>query len=94
VGHASQKDNRTEILITTGPGPTPELDGQDIGFGAVEEGYDVLAEISRAQTYAPSRILKAYNSIGETFGDSRAKTARLSWERPQDTFVIADCGRL
>ncbi|KAF4352248.1 hypothetical protein F8388_003645 [Cannabis sativa] len=83
-----------EFLITTGPGPCPELDNKNIVFGSVLEGLDVVTAIAAIPTYRPAERIKQFNDLAEFFGDERAQNARSSWNRPLKTIFISDCGEV
>ncbi|KAJ8767710.1 hypothetical protein K2173_020650 [Erythroxylum novogranatense] len=83
-----------EFLITTGPGPCPQLDNKNIVFGAVLEGLDVVTSIASIPTYKPSERIRQFNDLAEFLGDERAQTARAIWNRPLKTVYISDCGEL
>ncbi|KAL9281198.1 Peptidyl-prolyl cis-trans isomerase CYP28 [Arabidopsis thaliana] len=83
-----------EFLITTGPGPSPQLDGGNIVFGTVLEGFDVVTSISSIPTYKPSENIKQFNDFAEFLGDERAQNARSLWNRPLKTVFISGCGEL
>ncbi|KAJ7295146.1 hypothetical protein O6H91_11G017300 [Diphasiastrum complanatum] len=83
-----------EFLITTGPGPVPQLDNGNIVFGTVLEGMDVVASLSALPTYKPSERVRQFNEIAELLGDDRAANARNVWDRPIKPVVISKCGEL
>lgn len=83
-----------EFLITTGPGPAPQLDNGNIVFGTVLEGLDVVAAIASVPTYKPSERIRQFNDIAEFLGDDRALNARNFWNRPLKSVVISKCGVL
>ncbi|KAF5469633.1 hypothetical protein F2P56_013691, partial [Juglans regia] len=83
-----------EFLITTGPGPCPQLDSKNIIFGTVLEGLDVVAAIASIPTYKPGERIRQFNDLAEFFGDERAQNARSIWNRPLKTVYISDCGEL
>ncbi|KAG9456223.1 hypothetical protein H6P81_000731 [Aristolochia fimbriata] len=83
-----------EFLITTGPGPCPQLDSQNIVFGTVLEGLDVVTSIATIPTYKPSERIRQFNDLAEFLGDERAQNARGIWDRPLKTIYISDCGEL
>ncbi|KAL9445596.1 hypothetical protein AB3S75_018569 [Citrus x aurantiifolia] len=83
-----------EFLITTGPGPCPQLDNKNIVFGTVLQGLDVVAAIASIPTYKPSERIQKYNELAAFIGDKRADTARAIWNRPLKTVYISDCGEL
>ncbi|KAJ1267978.1 hypothetical protein BS78_07G100800 [Paspalum vaginatum] len=86
--------HNVEFLVTTGPGPCPELDGQNIVFGTVLEGMDVIASIATIPTYKPAERIRFFNDFAQWIGDERAQTARTMWDRPLKTVYISDCGEL
>ncbi|KAL8127953.1 peptidyl-prolyl cis-trans isomerase CYP28, chloroplastic [Apium graveolens] len=86
--------HNVEFLITTGPGPVPDLDSKNIVFGAVLEGLDVVTSIAAIPTYKPGERIRQYNELAEFFGDERAKNARAIWNKPLQTVYISDCGVL
>ncbi|XAR66807.1 Peptidylprolyl isomerase [Bertholletia excelsa] len=83
-----------EFLITTGPGPCPQLDSRNIVFGTVLEGLDVVTTIASIPTYKPAERIRQYNNLAQFLGDERAKIARAIWNRPLKTVYISDCGEL
>ncbi|KAJ0235799.1 Peptidyl-prolyl cis-trans isomerase CYP28 [Hirschfeldia incana] len=83
-----------EFLITTGPGPCPQLDGGNIVFGTVLEGLDVVTSIAAVPTFKPSEKIRQFNDFAEFLGDERAQNARSLWNRPLKTVYISDCGEL
>lgn len=86
--------HNVEFLVTTGPGPCPELDGQNIVFGTVLEGMDVITSIATIPTYKPAERIRFFNEFAQLIGDERAQTARAMWDRPLKTVYISDCGEL
>ncbi|KAK8597903.1 hypothetical protein V6N13_095297 [Hibiscus sabdariffa] len=83
-----------EFLITTGPAPCPQLDNNNIVFGTVLEGLDVVTAIASIPTYKPSERIRQLNDLAEFFGDERAQKGRTLWNRPLKTVYISDCGEL
>ncbi|KAA8535281.1 hypothetical protein F0562_030284 [Nyssa sinensis] len=86
--------HNVEFLITTGPGPCPQLDNKNIVFGTVLEGLDIVTAIASIPTYKPGERIRQYNDFAEFLGDERAKNARAIWDRPLKTLYISDCGEL
>uniref|UniRef100_A0A7N0TSX8 Peptidyl-prolyl cis-trans isomerase n=1 Tax=Kalanchoe fedtschenkoi TaxID=63787 RepID=A0A7N0TSX8_KALFE len=83
-----------EFLITTGPGPCPQLDNNNIVFGTVIEGLDVVTAIAAIPTYKPAERIRQLNDLAGFFGDERAQNARATWNKPLKTLYISDCGDL
>ncbi|CAM8929046.1 unnamed protein product [Rhodiola kirilowii] len=83
-----------EFLITTGPGPCPQLDYKNIVFGTVIEGMDVVTAIAAIPTYKPAERIRQLNDLAGFFGDERAQNARATWNKPLKTLYISDCGEL
>ncbi|CAK9210804.1 unnamed protein product [Sphagnum troendelagicum] len=81
-----------EFLITTGPGPAPQLDNGNIVFGTILEGMDVVSAISTVPTYKPSSRIRQFNDFAELLGDDRAANARSLWNKPLKAIVIKSCG--
>lgn len=81
-----------EFLITTGPGPAPQLDNGNIVFGTILEGMDVVSAISTVPTYKPSSRIRQFNNFAELLGDDRAANARSLWNKPLKAIVIKSCG--
>ncbi|XP_051187084.1 peptidyl-prolyl cis-trans isomerase CYP28, chloroplastic [Lolium perenne] len=86
--------HNVEFLVTTGPGPCPELDGQNIVFGTVLEGMDIITNIATIPTYKPAERIQFFNDFAQLIGDERAQSARAMWDRPQKTVYISGCGEL
>ncbi|XP_074274027.1 peptidyl-prolyl cis-trans isomerase CYP28, chloroplastic [Silene latifolia] len=86
--------HNVEFLITTGPGPCPQLDGRNIVFGVVLEGMDVVRQIASIPTYKPGERIKLFNDLAEFLGDGRAENARNLWDRPLKSIYVSDCGQL
>ncbi|XP_042510075.1 peptidyl-prolyl cis-trans isomerase CYP28, chloroplastic [Macadamia integrifolia] len=83
-----------EFLVTTGPGPCPQLDNGNIVFGTVLEGLDVVTAIASIPTYKPAERIRQFNDFAELLGDERAQIARTIWNKPLKTVYISDCGEL
>lgn len=83
-----------EFLITTGPGPCPQLDNKNIVFGTVVEGLDVVTAIASIPTYKPAEKIRQLNDLAGYFGDERAQNARATWNKPLKTVYISDCGEV
>ncbi|CAA6670224.1 unnamed protein product [Spirodela intermedia] len=83
-----------EFMVTTGPGPCPQLDGLNIVFGTVLEGLDVVTTIASIPTYKPGERIRQFNDLAEFLGDDRAQNARAMWNRPLKSVFISNCGEL
>ncbi|CAI5473917.1 unnamed protein product [Closterium sp. Yama58-4] len=83
-----------EFLITTGPGPATQLDGDNIVFGTVLEGMEVVAAVAAVPTFQPSERIRQFNDFAALLGDDRAAKGRGTWNRPLKAIVIQDCGLL
>ena len=84
----------TEFLITTGPAPVPSLDGNNIVFGRVLEGMDVVTAVASVPTFKPSSNSRAWNQVAEWLKDERAEKARAVWNKPTKAIVITGGGVL
>ncbi|KAL4431600.1 hypothetical protein ABPG77_001442 [Micractinium sp. CCAP 211/92] len=76
------------LLITTGPGPVPSLDGENIVVGQVSEGLEVVAAITKVPTFTPNDNARAFNDFAQFIGDERAAKTRAKWGRPLQAVVI------
>ncbi|CAI6010686.1 unnamed protein product [Closterium sp. NIES-65] len=83
-----------EFLITTGPGPATQLDGDNIVFGTVLAGMEVVAAVAAVPTFQPSDRIRQFNDFAALLGDDRAAKGRGTWNRPLKAIVIQDCGLL
>jgi peptidyl-prolyl cis-trans isomerase B (cyclophilin B) len=82
----------TEFLITTGPGPVPRLDGQNIVFGKVVQGLDVVRAVATVPTFQPSERANAMNRLAAAIGDDRANAVRRKYGKPLKAVVILGSG--
>lgn len=82
----------TSFRITTGPAPAPYLDDENIVFGQVLEGLEVVRAIEAVPTFFPSGNARAYNDFARVLGDDRANTTRAKWGRPLKAVVITAAG--
>lgn len=83
-----------EFLITTGPGPVPRLDGQNIVFGRVVEGLGAVSRITAVQTFRPSDGNGSMNAFAKLIGDDRAANVKRKYGRPLQAVIITDAGLL
>lgn len=82
------------FLLCTGPGPALDLDGNNVVFGQVVEGLDVVQQMAAVPIIKPSETLVGYNQLAQFFGDDRAAKARDKWNKPLQALVITDAGIL
>ena len=75
-----------------GSGPSPELDGENIAFGQVLDGWDALTDIAAVPVIKASDTMETYNKIAQFFGDDRAARAKSKWGRPLKAIVITGSG--
>lgn len=71
-----------EFLITTGPGPVPSLDGENVVFGRVIEGLGTLSALADVPTFYPPERSRMLNNVAKVIGDDRAAKAQSNWGRP------------
>ncbi|CAI6001783.1 unnamed protein product [Closterium sp. NIES-65] len=81
-------------LPPPGPGPATQLDGDNIVFGTVLEGMEVVAAVAAVPTFQPSDRIRQFNDFAALLGDDRAAKGRGTWNRPLKAIVIQDCGLL
>ncbi len=82
-----------EFAITTGPGPAPELDGENIVFGKVVSGLGVVQEMATIPTFQPNENLQAFNRVASLLGDSRANETRQNlWGKPRQAILFTATG--
>lgn len=91
---SSRGYRNVEFLITTGPGPALQLDGQNLVFGRVLEGMPVIADIVNVPRNVPSESTRRFNALAGLLGDTRATGARNAWDAPLQSIVVLDCGVL
>eukprot|EP00884_Botryococcus_braunii_P009119 jgi/Botrbrau1/18208/Bobra.53_1s0067.1 len=82
----------TEFLITTGPGPAPSLDGNNVVFGRVLDGLETVAAITRLPIFKPAERIQVLNKVASLIGDERAARVRAKYGRPLRSVVITDSG--
>ncbi|GAX76827.1 hypothetical protein CEUSTIGMA_g4273.t1 [Chlamydomonas eustigma] len=85
---------RLEFLITTGPGPVPRLDGQNIPFGKVLEGMGVISAITKVPTFRANERTSSLNLLAGKLGDDRAAGVRRKYGRPFKAVIILAAGEL
>ena len=76
-----------------GPGPALALDGENIVFGRVLQGYDTITSITSVPTFRPfnDRVL-AFNKLASFLKDDRADRVRAKWGKPLKAIVITGAG--
>lgn len=77
-----------------GPGPVPSLDGQNVVFGTVLEGYNTVTAIASQPTFKPNERIQAVNQLASLIGDERAARVRAKYGKPLKSVVITDVGVL
>jgi peptidyl-prolyl cis-trans isomerase B (cyclophilin B) len=83
------------FLITTGPAPAQALDGENIVFGVIVEGLDVISAITRVPTFQPPRGNgKSFNDFAKFIGDERASKTSAKWGKPLKAVLITNSGVL
>lgn len=90
----SRCDVQLISLLFAGPGPALDLDGGNVVFGQVIEGFDVLQQMAAVLTIKPNDTVVGYNQLAQFFGDDRAAKARDKWDKPLQALVITDAGVL
>jgi peptidyl-prolyl cis-trans isomerase B (cyclophilin B) len=80
------------FLITTGPGPVPSLDGENIVFGRVLDGIDVVGTIAQVPTLKQNEGLKVFSQLADVIGDERMASKRAQFGKPLTPVVITMCG--
>lgn len=83
-----------EFVITTGPGPVPKLDGGNIVFGRVLDGFNVINTVTAVPTFQLSERTRAFNTFAGAIGDDRAEAVRRKYGRPLKAVVIQLAGVL
>lgn len=58
------------------------------------DGFDVLAAVQRVPTFYPSSNRRAFNELGQVFGDKRANLAAKRWGRPLKPIVVMAAGEI
>ncbi|KAL0020452.1 hypothetical protein WJX77_005028 [Trebouxia sp. C0004] len=83
----------TEFVITTGPGPASALDGENIVFGRVLQGYDTMTAIQSVPTFRPfNERVSSFNKLASFLKDERADRVRAKWGKPLKAIVIMGAG--
>jgi len=82
------------FLITTGPGPVPSLDEENIVFGRVCEGMDVIARVSEVPTFKPNKSLQVFSDLATVIGDERIQKKQGIYGKPLNPIVFTRTGVL
>ena len=91
----SRKDYRElSFLITTGPAPVPSLDEENIVFGRVSEGLDVIARIAEVPTFKPNESLQVFTDLAQAIGDDRFTKKKATFGKPLVPVVFVKTGIL
>jgi peptidyl-prolyl cis-trans isomerase B (cyclophilin B) len=90
-----RKDYRElSFLITTGPAPVPSLDEENIVFGRVSEGLDVIARIAEVPTFKPNESLQVFTDLAQAIGDDRFTKKKATFGKPLVPVVFVRTGIL
>ncbi len=54
-----------EFLVTTGPGPVPRLDGQNVVFGRVLDGINTVIDVTAVPTFRPDARSRQLNQFAQ-----------------------------
>lgn len=77
------------LLCAPGPGPVPSLDGQNVVFGTVLEGFGTVSMIAQQPTFKPSQRIQAFNQLATLIG---ARTAQqLTWQVEMMEQSVTEC---
>lgn len=82
------------FLITTGPGPVPSLDDENIVFGRVSEGFDVVGRIAEAPTFKQNESLRVFSDLAKVIGDDRVTKKASTFGKPLVPIVFVKTGVL
>lgn len=76
-----------------GPGPASSLDGENIVFGKVLQGYDTMTAITSVPTFRPyNERIMSFNKLASFLKDDRADRVRAKWGKPLKAVVITAAG--
>ncbi|DBB02934.1 TPA: hypothetical protein ACH3X1_013533 [Trebouxia sp. C0004] len=79
--------------VTIGPGPASALDGENIVFGRVLQGYDTMTAIQSVPTFRPfNERVSSFNKLASFLKDERADRVRAKWGKPLKAIVIMGAG--
>lgn len=80
------------FLITTGPGPVPSLDEENIVFGRVSSGLDVVTRISEVSTFKENKSLQMFTDLATVLGDDRVQKKQGIYGKPLTPVVFTKTG--
>ena len=76
-----------------GPAPAMSLDGENIVFGKVLEGFDTMSAITAVPTFKPyNERVMSFNKLASFLKDDRADRVRAKWGKPLKSIVITEAG--
>ena len=76
-----------------GTGPASSLDGENIVFGRVLQGYDTMRAITSVPTFRPyNERVMSFNKLASFLKDDRADRVRAKWGKPLKAVVITAAG--
>lgn len=79
--------------VFAGPGPALALDGENIVFGKVLQGYDTMTAITSVPTFRPfNERIQSFNKLASFLKDERADRVRAKWGKPLKAIVIMGAG--
>jgi peptidyl-prolyl cis-trans isomerase B (cyclophilin B) len=80
------------FLITTGPGPVPSLDEENIVFGRVSSGLGVVTRISEVSTFKENKSLQVFTDLATVLGDDRVQKKQGIYGKPLTPVVFTKTG--
>ena len=80
------------IIITTGPAPVPTLDEENIVFGRVSKGMDVVTRISEVPTFKENKSLQVFTDLATVLGDDRVQKKQAVYGRPMTPVLFTQTG--
>lgn len=80
------------FLITTGPGPVPSLDEENIVFGRVSQGLDVVSRISEVPTFKANKSLQVFTDLATAIGDDRIQKKQGIYGKPLQPVLFTKTG--
>ena len=80
------------FLITTGPAPVPSLDEENIVFGRVSEGMDIITRVSEVPTFKENKSLQVFTDLATVLGDDRIQKKQGIYGKPLLPVVFTGTG--